>query len=93
MQLQDIMYPNTIVDIYIYMYSFGVGLVWGYCIANQNQCMTTKPCFGLLFKTHLDMVGVTCQNNLHNKQPLVVFLMIKTLTKNSNPYLGLLLLK
>ena len=39
------------------------------------------------------MVGVTCQNNLHNKQPLFGFLMRKTLTKNSNPYLGLLLLK
>ena len=63
---------------YIYIYVcihlvWGYNLVWGYCIANQNQCMTTKPCFGLLFKTHLDMVGVTCQNNLHKKQPLVVF--------------------
>ena len=77
MQLQDIMYPNTTVDIYIYYMCihlvWGYNLVWGYCIANQNQCMTTKPCFGLLFKTHLDMVGVTCQNNLHKKQPLVVF--------------------
>ena len=72
---------------------WGYNLVWGYCIGNQNQCMTTKPCFGLLFKTHLDMVGVTCQNNLHNKQPLVVVFFIETLTKNSNPYLGLLLLK
>ena len=77
MQLQDIMYPNTTVDIYIYYMCihlvWGYNLVWGYCIANQNQCMTTKPCFGLLFKTHLDMVGVTCQNNLHNKQPLFGF--------------------
>ena len=53
---------------------WGYNLVWGYCIANQNQCMTIKPYFGLLFKTHLNMVGVTCQNNLHNKQPLVCFL-------------------
>ena len=30
---------------------WGYNLVWGYCIANQNQCMTTKPCFGLFFKT------------------------------------------
>ena len=96
MQLQYIMYPNTTVDIYICVcihLVWGYNLVWGYCIANQNQCMTTKPCFGLLFKTHLDMVGVTCQNNLQHKQPLVGFLMRKTLTKNSNPYLGLLLLK
>ena len=77
MQLQYIMYPNTTVDIYIYVCVFiWCGVIiwfWGYCIANQNQCMTTKPCFGLLFKTHLDMVGVTCQNNLHNKQPLFGF--------------------
>ena len=81
MQLQDIMYPNTTVDIYIYMYSFGVGLVWGYCIANQNQCMTTKPCFGLLFKNYLRMVSVTCQNNLNNKQPLFFSLNEKTYKK------------
>ena len=78
MQLQYIMYPNTTVDIYIYICMcihlvWGYNLIWGYCIANQNQCMTTKPCFGLLKKKHLDMVGVTCQNNLHNKQPLVGF--------------------
>ena len=70
---------------------WGYNSVWGYCIANQNQCMTTKPCFGLLFKNHLSMVSVTCQNNLNNKQPLV-FLM-QRLTKNSNLYLGLLLSK
>ena len=90
MQLQYIMYPNTIVEIYMCIHLvWGYNLVWGYCIANQNQCMTTKPCFGLLFKNHLSMVSVTCQNNLNNKQPLV-FLM-KRLTKNSKLYLGLLL--
>ena len=68
------MYPNTIVEIYMCIHLvWGYNLVWGYCIANQNQCMTTKPCFGLLFKNHLSMVSVTCQNNLNNKQPLFFF--------------------
>ena len=43
--------------------------------------MTTNLCFGLLFKTHLDMVGVACQNNLHNKQPLVGFFIEKNTYK------------
>ena len=75
MQLQYIMYPNTTVDIYIYMYSCGVGLLFGLGVLHckpkpmhDNQTM-----FWVTFKTHLDMVGVTCQNNLHNKQPLVGF--------------------
>ena len=93
MQLQYRMYPNTTVEIYMCIHLvWGYNLVWGYCIANQNQCMTTKPCFGLLFKNHLSMVSVTCQNNLNNKQPLFFSLNEKN-TKNSNLYLGLLLLK
>ena len=72
MQLQYIMYPNTDVEVYIYKYIFvcihlvwGYSLVWGYCIANQNHCMTTNLCLGFLFWKHTafnqtqTMVGTT----------------------------------
>ena len=42
--------------IYIYICVFiwcgVINLVWGYCIANQNHCMTTNLCLGFLFWKH-----------------------------------------
>ena len=103
MQLQDIMYPNTDVEMYIYMcihLVWGYNLVWGYCIANQNHCMTTNLCLGFLFWKHTafnqtqTMVGTTCLSKNQATISFVLYLIVllKKLTKNSNLYLGLLLL-
>ena len=104
MQLQDIMYPNTTVDIYIYIYVcvfiwcgviilFGVTAfqtktiawqptyVWGFYFGNTQHAIKHKPWL------------VLHEPGNNNLRFLFDFLMIKTLTKNSNPYLGLLLLK
>ena len=94
MQLQNIMCPNTDVEVYIYIcvcihLVWGYTLVWGYCIANQNHCMTTNLCLGFLFWKHTafnqtqTMVGTTC---LSKKQATITFVFYLIFFYEKNTY-------
>ena len=81
--------------IYIYIYYmcihlvWGYNLVWGYCIANQNHCMTTNLCLGFLFWKHTafnqtqTMVGTTC---LSKNQATITFVFYLIFLNDKNTY-------
>ena len=81
--------------IYIYIYYmcihlvWGYNLVWGYCIANQNHCMTTNLCLGFLFWKHTafnqtqTMVGTTC---LSKNQATITFVFYLFFLNEKNTY-------
>ena len=81
--------------IYIYIYYmcihlvWGYNLVWGYCIANQNHCMTTNLCLGFLFWKHTafnqtqTMVGTTC---LSKNQATITFVFYLIFLNEKNTY-------